>query len=124
MRSCFCFSNRHGEGRVGRRACRLEHRSLEGKRYAYWWVDGVYTNLRAEEQRITDRSADCEAVASAPTVSPPSGTGAVWMTPELCDSLWTSQAGYSGMIGFTMAGKLVWRDGSVAWKRRCVVHQR
>ncbi len=24
-------------------------RSLEGKRYAYWWVDGVYTNLRAEE---------------------------------------------------------------------------
>lgn len=26
-----------------------QRRSLEGKRYAYWWVDGVYTNLRAEE---------------------------------------------------------------------------
>lgn len=26
-----------------------QHRSLQGKRYAYWWVDGIYTNLRAEE---------------------------------------------------------------------------
>ncbi len=26
-----------------------QRRSLGGKRYAYWWVDGVYTNLRAEE---------------------------------------------------------------------------
>lgn len=26
-----------------------QHRSLRGKRYAYWWADGVYTNLRAEE---------------------------------------------------------------------------
>lgn len=42
----------------------------------------------------------------------PSGTGAVWMTPELRDSLWPSQAGYSGVIGFTMAGNLFWRDGS------------
>lgn len=24
-------------------------RSLRGQRYAYWWADGIYTNLRAEE---------------------------------------------------------------------------
>ena len=26
-----------------------QQRSLQGKRYAYWWADGVYTNLRAED---------------------------------------------------------------------------
>lgn len=26
-----------------------QRRSLQGKRYAYWWADGVYTNLRAED---------------------------------------------------------------------------
>ncbi|MBU2755028.1 IS256 family transposase [Acidithiobacillus sp. CV18-2] len=26
-----------------------QHRSLCGKRYAYWWADGIYTNLRAED---------------------------------------------------------------------------
>ncbi|MBU2839138.1 IS256 family transposase, partial [Acidithiobacillus thiooxidans] len=28
---------------------RWQRRSLQGKRYAYWWADGVYTNLRAED---------------------------------------------------------------------------
>jgi len=26
-----------------------QRRSLQGKRYAYWWADGVYTNLRAAD---------------------------------------------------------------------------
>jgi len=26
-----------------------QRRSLRGKRYAYWWADGVYTNLRSED---------------------------------------------------------------------------
>lgn len=26
-----------------------QRRSLQGKRYAYWWVDGIYTDLRAED---------------------------------------------------------------------------
>ena len=26
-----------------------QRRSLCGKRYAYWWADGIYTNLRAED---------------------------------------------------------------------------
>ncbi len=26
-----------------------QRQSLQGKRYAYWWADGVYTNLRAED---------------------------------------------------------------------------
>lgn len=42
----------------------------------------------------------------------PPGTGAAWMTSEFCESLWPSQAGCSGVSGFTMDGRLAWRGGS------------
>ena len=34
---------------LGRLKAEWQPRSLRGKRYAYWWADGIHTNLRAED---------------------------------------------------------------------------